>query len=134
MTTTKAHNDVEVLMDEQRVFNPSKEMVDNSNIKAWMDKHRIKTYDELLEKAKDVEWYWGEVAKELEWFTPWTKTLDAGDAPFYKWYTGGKTNIVHNAVDRHMKTWHKNKVAFIWEGETGEVKKLTYRESVPASQ
>ncbi len=125
---TKTHKDVEVLMNEQRVFSPPKEMADKSNIKAWMDKHHIKSYDELLKKAEDVEWYWGEVAKELEWFKPWEKTLDASKAPFYKWYTGGKMNIVHNAVDRHMKTWHKNKVAFIWEGETGEVKKLTYRD------
>jgi len=81
-----------------------------------------------LKKAEDVEWYWGEVAKELEWYKPWTKTLDASGAPFYKWYTGGKINIAHNAVDRHMKTWRKNKIAYIWEGETGEVRKLTYRE------
>jgi len=126
MTETK--KDVEVLMNEQRVFNPPKELVEQSNIKAWMDAHKIKSYDELLEKAKDVEWYWGEVAKELQWYTPWTKVLDESNAPFYKWFTGGKINIVQNAVDRHMKTWHKNKVAFIWEGETGEVKKLTYRE------
>jgi len=125
---TEKHKDVDVLMDEQRVFNPPKELVEKSNIKAWMDKHHIKNYEELLKKAEDVEWYWGEVAKELEWYKPWTKTLDASGAPFYKWYTGGKINIAHNAVDRHMKTWRKNKIAYIWEGETGEVRKLTYRE------
>jgi acetyl-CoA synthetase len=59
---THTQKDVEVLMDEKRVFNPTREMADKSNIKAWMDKHHIKSYDELLKKAEDVEWYWGERA------------------------------------------------------------------------
>ncbi|MBN2250789.1 MAG: acetate--CoA ligase [Candidatus Altiarchaeota archaeon] len=125
---TKTKKDLEVLMDEKRVFEPPKDLVEKSNIKTWMDERKIRSYDELLDKAKDVEWYWGEVAKELDWFKPWDKVLDDTEAPFYKWFTGAKTNIVHNAVDRHMNRWHKNKLAFIWEGETGEVRKMTYRE------
>lgn len=120
--------DVEVLLDEKRIFNPPKDLVENSNIKKWMDEHKIKSYDELLAKAQNIEWYWSEVAKELDWFKPWTKVLDDSNAPFFKWFVDGKINIVANALDRHMDTAHKNKVAYIWEGEDGEVKKLTYRD------
>ncbi len=52
--------------------------------------------------------------------------LDDSEKPFYKWFTGGKTNIVHNAIDRHLKTWHRNKLALIWEGEPGDVKTFSY--------
>jgi acetyl-CoA synthetase len=123
-----AKKELDVLLKEERVFEPPKELVQRSNIKTWMDEHKIKNYDELLSKAQNIGWYWGEVATELDWFTPWSKVLDDSDAPFYKWFTDGKMNIAYNALDRHMDTGHKNKVAFIWEGEDGEVRKITYRD------
>ena len=46
--------------------------------------------------------------------------------PFYKWFVGAKTNIVQNAIDRHLKTWRKNKIAIIWEGEPGDLKVYSY--------
>ncbi|HID27621.1 MAG TPA: acetyl-CoA synthetase, partial [Methanosarcinales archaeon] len=52
--------DIEVLLLEKRVFQPPKELVEQSNVKKWMDEHRIKNYDELIEKSKDLEWFWGE--------------------------------------------------------------------------
>ena len=122
------NKDLEVLLKEDRVFEPSEELIEQSNVKKWMDERNIKDYDELLEKSKDLEWYWGEVAKELDWFEPWDKVLDDSDAPFFKWFVNGKINITHNAVDRHMNTWRKNKVAYIWEGEDGDIRKLTYRD------
>jgi acetyl-CoA synthetase len=122
-----AEKGVEVLLKERRVFEPPRELVENSNIKRWMDKHGIKDYDELLERAKDFEWYWGEAAQELEWLKPWKKVLE-WKPPHAKWFVGGKINIADNAVDRHMKTPIKDKVAYIWEGEPGDVRKLTYWE------
>jgi Acetyl-coenzyme A synthetase N-terminus len=50
---------------------------------------------------------------------PWTTVLDDSKAPFFKWFVGAKTNIVHNAIDRHLKTHRRNKLALIWEGEKG---------------
>lgn len=117
---------IDVLLQEKRVFHPSKDMVNSSNVKKWMDEHGIKTYEELLERAKDIEWFWGEVPKEVvEWYEPPEKILEWNE-PYAKWYIGAKYNIVHDAVDKHVKTWRKNKLAFIWEGEPGEVQKLTY--------
>jgi acetyl-CoA synthetase len=120
--------DIQVLLAEDRVFEPPADLVAKSNVKAWMDKHGIKTYDELLEKCQDIEWYWGEMAKELmDFYKPYDKVLE-WDAPWAKWFVGGEYNIVHDALDRHMKTDVKNKVCFRFEGEPGETKEWTYAE------
>ena len=87
----------------------------------------VKEYEQLYEYSlKDPEGFWGERAEELEWYKKWDKVLDASDAPFFKWFTGGVTNIVHNALDRHMKTYRKNKLALIWEGEPGDLRSFSY--------
>ncbi len=116
---------IESLMQEKRVFKPSKEVVERSNIVAFMKKHGIKTVEELYERAKDQEWFWGELATEHEWFKKWDKVV-AGKAPYYRWFEGGKTNIAYNALDRHIKNGRAAKVAYIWEGELGTVRKVTY--------
>ncbi len=104
-------------MAEEQLFPPSRELVENSNIMAFMKKHGIKDLDGLLKRAEDLNWYWGEVAKDLEWFKPFDKVLDDSNAPFFKWFTGAKFNITHNCLDRHMKTPVKDKVAFIYHPE-----------------
>ncbi len=67
----------------------------------------------------DPEGFWADRASELEWFEPWDKVLDDSQAPFYKWFVGGRTNIVHNAIDRHLAGPNKNKLALIWLSEDG---------------
>ncbi|MBL8157731.1 MAG: acetyl-coenzyme A synthetase, partial [Anaerolineae bacterium] len=67
----------------------------------------------------DLQGFWAQRAEELEWFEKWTTVLDDSNKPFYKWFVGGKTNIVHNCIDRHLKGWRKNKLALIWESEDG---------------
>jgi len=77
----------------------------------------------------DLAGTWGAIARdEFEWFKPWDKTLDDSEAPFYKWFVGGKVNIVHNALDRHTETWRRNKVALLWEGEKYEQRSYTYHQ------
>ena len=63
--------------------------------------------------------FWEDRANELEWFSPWKQVLDDSKAPFFEWFPGAQTNIVHNAVDRHLKGPYKNKLALIWVGENG---------------
>jgi len=97
---------------EGEVYYPSDEIVAQANIPDW---------DEMAQFAlKDLEGFWAERAEELEWFEKWDKVLDDSNTPFYKWFVGGKTNIVYNALDRHMKTWRKNKLALIWVSEDGK--------------
>jgi acetyl-CoA synthetase len=78
------------------------------------------------EAIKDLEAYWAKRAGELDWFQKWDRVLDDSNKPFYKWFVGGKTNIVLNAIDRHVKSWRRNKLALIWEGEKGEVRTFSY--------
>ena len=81
----------------------------------------IKEYEDLYQRSiTDPQGFWGECAEELDWFQKWERVLDDSNPPFFKWFTGGKVNIVHNALDRHLKTYRKNKLALIWEGEPGE--------------
>ena len=87
----------------------------------------LKEYDALYQRSlDDPEGFWAEQAEELDWFQKWERVLDASDPPFYKWFVGGKTNIVYNAIDRHLKTWRKNKLALIWQGEPGDERTFSY--------
>jgi acetyl-CoA synthetase len=97
---------------EGEVYYPSTSVVEQAYIKDW---------EELAAKArKDLPGFWAERAAELEWFQKWDKVLDDSNKPFYKWFVGGKVNIVHNCIDRHLKGYRKNKLALIWESEDGK--------------
>jgi len=103
---------------EGEVFYPQKQITENAIVQEY-EKH----YRQSLE---DPETFWAERANELEWFRKWDQVLDSSKAPFYKWFEGGKTNIVYNALDRHLKTFRKNKLALIWEGEPGDTRTYSY--------
>jgi len=120
--------DIAVLLEEKRIFHPPEEIVKNSNVKKWMDEHGIKSYEELLEKAKDIEWFWGEMAKEVvNWYEPPKKILE-WNPPYSEWFVGAKYNIVHDALDKHIGTPRENKIAYYFEGEPGDTRKLTYKD------
>lgn len=85
-----------------------------------------KRKQEWEQSLKDPQAYWAEKAKAIDWYKPWDTVLDSSNAPFYKWFAGGELNICYNALDRHVKGPRKNKLAYIWEGEMGEVKTYTY--------
>jgi acetyl-CoA synthetase len=83
---------------------------------------RVKDWEALAQKAlADLEGFWAAEAEELEWFQKWERVLDDSQKPFFKWFVGAKVNIVHNAIDRHLKTGRKNKLALIWESEDGKL-------------
>jgi acetyl-CoA synthetase len=73
--------------------------------------------------------FWRKLATEdFEWYQPWATVIDDSNAPFYSWFSGAKVNIVHNALDRHMRTAVRNKAAIIFEGEPGDCRVYTYRQ------
>lgn len=120
--------DLDSLLKEKRIFEPSKTFVDETNIKKWMDEHDISDYDELLEKAaENPEWFWDDLATELEWYKPYKKTFE-WNPPHAEWFLDGKFNIIHNALDRYAKGSNKDKTAFLWESESGDVRRLSYHE------
>ncbi len=80
------------------------------------------------EAARDPEAWWAKQAEELDWFEPWDQVLDESEAPFYKWFTGGKLNASHNALDRHVDAGRGDRVAYHWRGEEGEERDVTYAE------
>jgi len=110
------------LLQEERIFRPLPQMVIDANINP-------QEYSAVMKQCQENYLdYWADAAKELDWFKKWDKVLDDSEAPFYKWFTGAKCNIVYNALDRHINTANKNKLALIWEGEPGDTKKFTYYE------
>ena len=115
---------IETVLQEERVFKPSSSIVDTSNVKG------LEHYQQMVEAARlNPESFWGEAAlKELHWFKPFHTVLDWSNPPFAKWFDGGKTNVSYNCLDRHVKQGLGNKLAIIWEGEPGEVRKITYKE------
>jgi len=82
--------------------------------------------EEWDKSIRNPEEFWAEKAKAIDWFKTWDKVLDASNPPFYKWFSGGVLNICYNCLDRHLKTPRKNMLAYIWEGEDGEVRTYSY--------
>ena len=112
----------ESLMREDRVFPPPAEFAVKARIGSLAE------YERMYERSiTEPEAFWAEAAGELEWFAPWDKVLD-GSGPHAKWFIGGKLNLSHNCVDRHALGARKDKVALLWEGEPGEVRRLTFAE------
>jgi len=78
------------------------------------------------EAERDYLAFWEARARELKWYRRWDRVLDDSEAPFYRWFVGAKTNVVLNALDRHLAGPTRNKLAYIWEGEDGSVKTYSY--------
>ena len=116
------NRDIDSTLREHRVFPPPPEFRAKAHIKSLAE------YEALYKQSiDDPETFWAEAAKELHWFKPWDKVLE-WNLPWAKWFVGGKTNLCYNCVDRHATGVRANKTAIIWEGEPGEVRRLTYAE------
>jgi acetyl-CoA synthetase len=111
---------IETILNESRLFPPPADFASTAEVSSFEE------YEKLYARAEaDPESFWAEQAGALHWFKRWDKVLEWNE-PFAKWFVGGKLNIAYNCLDRHVSTWRKNKAAIIWEGETGEIKTITY--------
>jgi acetyl-CoA synthetase len=107
------------LLHEERRFEPPADLAANANVKA-------DAYDEA---DQDRLGFWERAAERLSWETKWEKVLDWDNAPFAKWYVGGKLNAAYNCVDRHVENGQGDKVAYHWVGEPeGDTRDITYAE------
>ncbi|MGH8963162.1 MAG: acetate--CoA ligase [Jatrophihabitantaceae bacterium] len=104
------------LSREERRFPPSAEFSAAANVQAA-------AYDEA---AADRLAFWEKQADRLSWSQRWTDVLDWSDAPFSKWFIGGKLNVAYNCLDRHVESGHGDQVAYHWEGEPGDKRSITY--------
>ncbi|MBE7472042.1 MAG: acetate--CoA ligase [Anaerolineae bacterium] len=111
--------EVEILAATHEIYAPSPDVVSNAN---------LPNYLELQQQAlSDIITFWDDQAQTfIDWFEPYQQVLDNSNPPFYKWFAGGKVNIAYNALDRHARTWRKNKLALLWEGEPGDVRLYSY--------
>ncbi len=108
---------IDALLQEERSFPPPADFAAKANM----------ADPEIYAKAAaDPEAFWAALAEELDWFQKWDTVLDWSDAPFAKWFIGGKLNVSYNCIDRHVKNGRRNKAAIVWEGEPGDWKVYTY--------
>ena len=114
--------DIDSTLKESRVFPPPPEFQRKAHIKS-LDEYRA-LYKQSVE---DPEGFWGEQAATLKWTRKWDRVLE-WNAPFAKWFVNGALNLSENCLDRHVAGPRKDKTAIVWEGEPGEVRRLTYAE------
>ena len=109
-------SEIDALLNEERSFVPSPEWRRSANI----------TDPAIYDRAAaDPEAFWADFAGELEWMRPWDTVLE-WHSPNAKWFSGGKLNVSVNCLDRHVRSNRRNKAAFVWEGEPGDRRTLTY--------
>ena len=109
---------LENLLHETREFPPSAAFAAQANATASM-------YDDA---ADDRLGFWAEQARTLEWETPFERVLDWSNAPFSRWFVGGRLNVAVNCVDRHVAAGYGSQVALRFEGEPGDRRDVSYAE------
>jgi acetyl-CoA synthetase len=124
VTSSVEGQNLDSSLRENRVFAPSAEFAAKAHVKS------LEEYEAMYRRSvEQPEEFWAEAAGELDWFEKWTRVLELGkdgSGNGAKWFVGGKLNLSHNCVDRHALGARKDKVALLWEGEPGEVRRLTY--------
>jgi acetyl-CoA synthetase len=113
-------------------WTPSREYIERANVTRLMRAHGITDYQDLVRRSQDdVAWFWDAVVSDLgiEFFEPYRSVVETPNGIQWAiWFTGGKINVAHNCVDRHVAGGRGSHPALIWEGEDGEVRRLTYAE------
>jgi acetyl-CoA synthetase len=113
-------------------WHPSSEYINRSRLKAFIDRHHLNGYDDLVRRStSDIEWFWKAVLDELgiEFYEPYKQLIDTSrGVPWTRWCVDGRLNIVHNCLDKWIGTAVERKVAVRWEGEEGATRTLTYGE------
>ncbi len=111
---------IESVLHEQRVFEPPVAFSRSARMQA-ADLERLRR-----EAHEDPLGYWARLAREhIQWQKTFTQVLDDSAAPNYRWFTDGELNVSVNCLDRHLAE-RADKTAIIFEGEAGDVRKLTY--------
>ncbi len=122
MTATPQNTNFESTLNETRVFAPPAEFAAQAHV------HNVAEYEAMYARSvSDPEGCWAAAARQLHWFAPWTKVLD-WQVPWAKWFVGGTMNLSYNCLDLQIAHGRGEKTAILWEGEPGEVRKLTFAE------
>ena len=115
--------------DEKSLWEPSRKSIEETNVKQFMDDLEIKTYSELVKKStEDISWWWKtcEGVLRIKWSKRYSKIFDSSSGiENTVWFPGGELNAVDTVLDQKLMRKGNSK-AFIWEGEDGSKKTLTY--------
>ncbi len=114
------------------LWHPRQDDLQSSNVARLMRRHGITSTAELRERAAhEPAWFYPAILDDLgvEWFTPYERLLDDSKGlPWTEWFLGGRLNIVHNVLDRHVREGFGERPAVIAEDEAGTVTSLSYAE------
>ncbi len=114
---------IESLQKEDRIFSPPAAFSANAHVRSMED------YEALYRRSiENPEEWWAECAQKLSWQRSWDSVLDWSEAPFAKWFVGGKINASENCLDRHVANGQGDRVAIHWVGEPGDSRSVTYAE------
>jgi acetyl-CoA synthetase len=117
--------ELDVLLETEQTFPPPPEFAAQANA----------SDPGIYERADaDPETWWASWAEKLEWMEPWSQVLDWSDAPFAKWFVGGRLNASANCLDRHVAAGRGERVAYFWEGEDGTRREVTYADLLEETQ
>ncbi|MBV8725789.1 MAG: acetate--CoA ligase [Candidatus Eremiobacteraeota bacterium] len=108
---------IEAFFEETRRFPPPAEFAAQANAPA----------DIYARAERDYAEFWASWARQLDWITPFTQTLEWNE-PYARWFGDGTLNVSVNCLDRHVRAGRGDRVAFYYEGEPGDRRQITYRE------
>ncbi len=115
-------DEIESTLDEHRLF-PAPRQPD-ARFRSLDEYHALRS-----RFAEDMEGTWAELAREhLHWRKDFVQVLDRTRAPFFRWFDDGELNVSENCLDRHVQAGLGERTAIIWEGEPGEVRRISYDE------
>lgn len=116
---------------------PDPDTVQKSALGHFMAQHHITTYEELLERSRDVTWFWDAFIQfaDIQFYQPYTEVVNLSQGlPFPRWFRGGQINVVHNVLDKWaMHPQAAQRPALFWEGEDGDRRRLSFSELYQAA-
>jgi acetyl-CoA synthetase len=114
------------------VWHPTPELIAQSNLQRFINKHALGSYDELMRRSTtDIAWFWDTVLCDLEvqFYKPYSRVVDLSEGkPWARWCVDGEMNIVHNMLDKYAATPTDARIAIKSEIEDGTIRTLTYKE------
>jgi len=114
------------------VWHPTLELIAQSNLQRFIDKHALGSYGALMRRSTtDIAWFWDTILRDLDiqFYKPYARVVDLNDGkPWARWCVDGEMNIVHNMLDKYAGTEIDNRVAIKSEIEDGTMRALTYKE------
>jgi len=130
--TTHSHPVSEFQFGGQFVWHPTPELIAQSNLQRFVNKHGLGSYDELMQRSTtDIAWFWDTVLRDLDiqFYKPYSRVVDLSEGkPWAHWCVNGEMNVIHNMLDKYADTPTDDKIAIKSETEDGTSRVLTYKE------